>query len=184
YKPSIVHSGGNRQHSILVIDTKEMFPKSEKRFQFNQRSYRMKSSLLLVLTVAALLLAPSVFAQNTGSHTANPPANFKKVSTLVRLPDWLPGLGTLYVDPATLPAGPYLGYNHDGRLVDVTYMISIKDFDEHKDWNDLGKDIAQLHLKVDHTSVNYNPGHPGLQEPHYHITQFLISPAQQEQELK
>jgi hypothetical protein len=144
----------------------------------------MKRSLLLVFTFAALLLSPSVFAQNTGGNTPNPPANFKKVSTLVRLPDWLPGLGTLYVDPATLPAGPYLGYNHNGQLVNVVYMISIKDLDQHKDWNDLGQNIAHLGLKVDHTSVNYNPGHPGLQEPHYHIIQWLITPAQQEQDLK
>ena len=101
----------------------------------------------------------------------------------MRLPDWLPGLGTLYVDPASLPAGPYLGYNHDGQLVNVTYMLSSKELDQHKDWNDLGQKIANLDLKVDHTSVNFNPGHPGLQEPHYHITQWLITPAQQ-QEMK
>lgn len=143
----------------------------------------MKFSWLLVLTVVALLLAPSLPAQNTAEKTANPPANFKKVSTLVRLPDWLPGLGTLYVDPATLPAGPYLGYNHNGQLVNVTYMLSSKELEQHKDWNDLGQKIANLDLKVDHTSVNFNPGHPGLQEPHYHITQWLITPAQQ-QEMK
>jgi hypothetical protein len=143
----------------------------------------MKSIWLLVLTVGALLLAPSLPAQNTAGDKANPPANFKKVSTLVRLPDWLPGLGTLYVDPASLPAGPYLGYNHDGQLVNVTYMLSSKELDQHKDWNDLGQKIANLDLKVDHTSVNFNPGHPGLQEPHYHITQWLITPAQQ-QEMK
>lgn len=143
----------------------------------------MKLSWLLLLTVVALLLAPTLPAQNTAGDKANPPANFKKVSTLVRLPDWLPGLGTLYVDPASLPAGPYLGYNHDGQLVNVTYMLSSKEFDQHKDWNDLGQKIANLDLKVDHTSVNFNPGHPGLQEPHYHITQWLITPAQQ-QEMK
>ena len=140
----------------------------------------MKLSWLLVLTVVALLLAPSLPAQNTA---ANAPANFKKVSTLVRLPDWLPGLGTLYVDPASLPAGPYLGYNHKGQLVNVTYMLSSKELEQHKDWNDLGQKIANLDLKVDHTSVNFNPGHPGLQEPHYHITEWLITPAQQ-QEMK
>ena len=144
----------------------------------------MKSRWLLVFAVATLLLAPCLPAQTTGGNTANPPANFKKVSTLVRLPDWLPGLGTLYVDPASLPAGPYLGYNHDGQLVNVTYMISIKELDQHKDWNDLGQKVAQLDLKVDHTNVNFNPGHPGLQEPHYHITQWLITPAQVEQEMK
>ena len=144
----------------------------------------MKFSWLLVLTVVALLLAPSLPAQNTAENTANPPANFKKVSTLVRLPDWLPGLGTLYVDPASLPAGPYLGYNHNGQLVNVTYMLSSKELEQHKDWNDLGQKIANLDLKVDHTSVNFNPGHPGLQEPHYHITQWLITPTQVEQEMK
>jgi hypothetical protein len=143
----------------------------------------MKLSWLLVLTVVALLLAPTLPAQNTAGDKANPPANFKKVSTLVRLPDWLPGLGTLYVDPATLPAGPYLGYNHNGQLVNVTYMLSSKELEQHKDWNDLGEKIANLDLKVDHTSVNFNPGHPGLQEPHYHITQWFITPAQQ-QEMK
>ena len=63
----------------------------------------MKLSWLLVLTVFGLLLTPSLPAQSTAGNTANPPANFKKVSALVRLPDWLPGLGTLYVDPASLP---------------------------------------------------------------------------------
>ena len=144
----------------------------------------MKLSWLLVLTVFGLLLTPSLPAQSTTGNTANPPANFKKVSTLVRLPDWLPGLGTLYVDPASLPAGPYLGYNRNGQLVHVTYMISIKDLDQHKDWNDLGQKVADLDLKVDHTNVNFNPGHPGLQEPHYHITEWLITPAQVEQEMK
>ena len=144
----------------------------------------MKSSYLLVLAAAVLLSAVSLPAQNTEGSTANPPANFKKVSTLVRLPDWLPGLGTLYVDPATLPAGPYLGYNHHGQLVNVIYMISIKDFEQHKDFNDLGHNIAELGLKVNHTSVNYNPGHPGMQEPHYHFIEWLITPAQQAEELK
>lgn len=102
----------------------------------------------------------------------------------MRLPDWLPGLGTLYVDPASLPVGPYLGYNHNNQLVNVIYMIPIKDFDQHKNLNDLGEKVAEMGLKVDHTSVDYNPGHPGLQEPHYHIIEWLISPAQQEKEMK
>ena len=45
---------------------------------------------------------------------APPGGAYKKVSTLVALPDFLPGLGTLYVDPATLPAGPFLAYDHQG----------------------------------------------------------------------
>lgn len=143
----------------------------------------MKAKWLLAVAAAVLVSALPLLAQNTGAN-ASPPPNFKKVSTLVRLPDWLPGLGTLYVDPSSLPVGPYLGYNHNGELVNVTYMIPIKDFDQHKNLNDLGEKVAQMGLKVDHTSVDYNPGHPGLQEPHYHIIEWLISPAQQEKEMK
>ncbi len=143
----------------------------------------MKRSCLLALAAALLLWASPLLAQTSGL-AVNPPANFKKVSTLVRLPDWLPGLGTLYVDPASLPVGPYLGYNHSNQLVNVIYMIPVKDFDQHKNLNDLGEKVAQMGLKVDHTSVDYNPGHPGMQVPHYHVIEWLISPAQETQEMK
>lgn len=143
----------------------------------------LKRSYLLLLAAAVLFSALPILAQNTGSPE-NLPANFKKVSTLVHLPDWLPGLGTLYVDPASLPAGPYLGYNHSGKLVNVIYMIPIKDMSQHKNWNDLGQNISQLDMKVDHTSILYNPGHPGVQEPHYHFIEWFITPAQEKQEMK
>jgi hypothetical protein len=144
----------------------------------------MKSTWLLALAAAVLMAASPLPAQNTGGTMTNPPTNFKKVSTLVRLPDWLPGLGTLYVDPATLPVGPYLGYNHNGQVVNVIYMIPLKDFEQHKDLNNLGHNIAEIDLKVNHTSVVYNPGHPGMQEPHYHFIEWLITPTQVEQDLK
>ena len=146
--------------------------------------HHMKTSWLLALAAAVLLAASPLPAQNTGGNTTNPPPNFTKVSTLVRLPDWLPGLGTLYVDPATLPVGPYLGYNHNGQVVNVIYMIPLKDFEQHKDLNNLGHNISDMNLKVTHTSVVYNPGHPGMQEPHYHFIEWLITPTQVEQDLK
>lgn len=138
----------------------------------------------LVVALALALVSSPLAAQKRANHAVTPPPNFKKVSSIVNLPDWLPGLGTLYIDPATAPVGPYLGYNHHGRLVNVIYMISIKDFDQHKDLNDLGQNVAGMGLKVDHTSVDYNPGHPGMQEPHYHVIEWLITPAQQQQEMK
>jgi hypothetical protein len=143
----------------------------------------MKCRWLLAIAAAVFLSALPSLGQNTEAKTA-PPANFKKVSTLVRLPDWLPGLGTLYVDPTSLPVGPYLGYNHTGQLVNVTYMISLKDLTEHKNFDGLGGAIAAMGLQIDHTSVDYNPGHPGLQEPHYHITEWFITPAQEKEEMK
>ena len=126
----------------------------------------------LALSLPLMMVAPAVSA---ASVTTTPPAKFKKVSSLVKLPDFVPGLGTLYVDPATLPIGPFLGYNHKGQLVNITYMVPIKDIDGHKNFETLGGVAAGA--KLNHTDIQYNPGHPGVEEPHYHIVQWLISPA-------
>jgi hypothetical protein len=125
----------------------------------------------LALGVPLMMAAPAVFAADI--HTS-PPASFKKVSSLVKLPDFVPGLGTLYVDPATLPVGPFLGYSHKGKLVNITYMVPLKDIDGHKNFETLGSVAAGV--KINHTDIQYNPGHPGVEEPHYHIVQWLISP--------
>jgi hypothetical protein len=61
------------------------------------------------LAPIALALAFSLPALAAEQVTKAPPAGaYKKVSELVKLPDFLPGLGQLYVDPKTLPAGPFL----------------------------------------------------------------------------
>ena len=73
----------------------------------------------LALSLPLVIVAPAASAAGIAT---SPPPKFKKVSTLVKLPDFLPGLGTLYVDPATLPIGPFLGYDHKGKLVNITYM--------------------------------------------------------------
>jgi hypothetical protein len=100
-----------------------------------------------------------------------PGSKYKKVSTLVALPDFIPGLGTLYVDPATLPAGPFLAYDHQGQLVSSIYMIPLKDMNAQKAFN--GLKIA--HTPADHVDMLYNAGHPGVAEPHYHIVVWYIS---------
>jgi hypothetical protein len=100
-----------------------------------------------------------------------PGGKYKKVSTLVPLPDFIPGLGTLYVDPATLPAGPFLAYDHQGHLVSSIYMIPLKDMNAQKAFN--GLKIAQA--RADHVDIVYNAGHPGVAEPHYHITVWYVS---------
>ena len=105
---------------------------------------------------------------------SQPPANYKKVSSLVALPDFVPGLGTLYVDPGTLPAGPFLAYDKQGKLVSSVYMIPIKDITAHKAFNNL----AVAKEKVDHVDMYYNAGHPGVAEPHYHVVIWYVSPQQ------
>jgi hypothetical protein len=126
----------------------------------------------LALSAPLMIVVPAAFAADI---TTSPPAKFKKVSSLVKLPDFVPGLGTLYVDPATLPVGPFLGYNHKGKLVNITYMVPLKDIDGHKNFETLG--TVASGVKLNHTDIQYNPGHPGVEEPHYHIVQWLISPA-------
>jgi len=101
-----------------------------------------------------------------------PGGAYKKVSTLVPLPDFVPGLGTLYVDPATLPAGPFLAYDHQGNLASSIYMIPLKDMNAQKAFSDLK--VAQE--RVDHVDIVFNAGHPGVAEPHYHVIVWYVSP--------
>jgi hypothetical protein len=112
-------------------------------------------------------------------HTAPPGGEYKKVSSLVALPDFVPGLGTLYVDPKTLPAGPFLAYDRQGQLVSSVYMIPVKDLTAHKAFDNL----AVAREKVDHVDMYYNAGHPGVAEPHYHVVIWYVSP-QKAAELK
>ncbi|MGH7674578.1 MAG: DUF5602 domain-containing protein [Gemmatimonadales bacterium] len=106
------------------------------------------------------------------NRTAPPNAPYKKVSSLVPLPDFVPGLGTLYVDPATLPAGPFLAYDHQGNLVSSIYMIPLKDMNAQKAFIDLK--VARE--RADHVDIVFNAGHPGVAEPHYHVTVWYVSP--------
>ena len=126
-----------------------------------------------VIAISACLLAVPASAQKV--EHAPPGGPYKKVSELVKLPDFLPGLGTLYVNPSTLPAGPFLAYDHQGKLVSTIYMIPVKDITEQKTFDDLSAPGGH----VDHVSLYFNAGHPGVPDPHYHIVLWHV-PKQQE----
>jgi hypothetical protein len=129
----------------------------------------MRRYLLAALATLILGATPALAAGSV--EKAPPPAPYKKVSTLVKLPDFLPGLGTLYVDPSTLPAGPFLAYDHQNRLVSTIYMIPIKDIDAHKKFEDLKAPGG----KVVGVDLYFNAGHPGVEEPHYHIILWHVA---------
>ena len=149
----------------------------------------MRSLTAPALALAAgvlLALPPSAAAQReaplagdsrivldtTTAPLQEPPGGkYRKVSTLVPLPDFIPGLGTLYVDPATLPAGPFLAYDHQGSLVSSIYMIPLKDLNARKAFS--GLTIAQA--RADHVDILFNAGHPGVAEPHYHVIVWYVS---------
>jgi hypothetical protein len=130
----------------------------------------------LALTTLAGVLAVGLLSGTPDSASAQskaPPSGaYKKVSALVPLPDFVPGLGSLYVDPATLPAGPFLAYDHQGNLVSSIYMIPLKDMNVHKAFGDL----KAGHERVDHVDIVFNAGHPGVPEPHYHVIVWYVSP--------
>jgi hypothetical protein len=131
----------------------------------------------ILAVVAAILLAGSLpaFAHDIPADIAkSPPAGeFAAVSGLVALPDFLPGMGQLYVKPATLPAGPFLAYDHDGTLVSTIFMLPIKDLNPDKSFDNL----AAPGGNVDHVDVYYNAGHPGVEEPHVHVVLWHVPAA-------
>jgi Hypothetical protein TTHB210 len=130
---------------------------------------RSIAAAIAILAVTALPAA----AQNV--MKSPPGGDYKKVSELVKLPDFLPGLGQLFVDPKTLPAGPFLAYDHTGKLVSTIYMVPLKDMNDQKKFDDLKSPGG----KVDHVTMYYNAGHPGVPDPHYHIVLWHVSKAQE-----
>lgn len=133
----------------------------------------MVRNMLAGVMLFAFTLVPALAAENVSKEP--PSAPYQKVSKLVKLPDFLPGIGTLYVDPKTLPDGPFLAYDHEGKLVSTIYMIPLKDLDGHKNIDELAAPGGD----VDHVSIVFNAGHPGVAEPHYHIVLWHVSKAQE-----
>jgi hypothetical protein len=121
-------------------------------------------------TIVAALAVPAWAADQV--EKAPPTGAYKKVSELVKLPDFLPGLGQLYVDPKTLPAGPFLAYDREARLVSTVYMLPVEDLTNKDRRFD---NLAAPGGKVDHVDVYYNAGHPGVEKPHAHIVLWHVS---------
>ncbi len=130
----------------------------------------------LVLALGLTLSTGCAAAQAQGVKKAPPAGGYKKVSELVPLPEFVPGLGVLYVKPETLPVGPFLAYDRQGNLVSSVYMIPVKDIEAHKAFDDL----AVARERVDHVDLYYNAGHPGVPEPHYHVILWYVSPEKAE----
>jgi hypothetical protein len=95
---------------------------------------------------------------------------YKRVSDLVNFPKFFPGLGIIYVKPDTLPTGPFLCFDREDRLVATVYMIPVKDIEDHKTI-----DAAGVTGPIDHVTFYFNPGHPGVDMPHYHFVIWHVS---------
>jgi hypothetical protein len=127
----------------------------------------------ILFLAAALALAPAAAMAADSVDKAPPPAPFQKVSKLVKLPDFLPGIGDLYVDPTTLPAGPFLAYDHDGKIVSTIYMVPLEDLQAKKPFDNLPAPGGA----VDHVDIYFNAGHPGVEKPHAHVVLWHVPAA-------
>ena len=122
-----------------------------------------------ILITSSLLVGTAALAQDTAaSMQSPPPAPFVQVSEIVELPEFFPGLGTLFVDPATLPAGPFLGYDHDGRLSATIYMPTMEGLESGTAYNDLALGAPEVVA----TDIYFNAGHPGVEQPHAHVVLY------------
>jgi hypothetical protein len=126
----------------------------------------------LAPALALLLIAGTSLPSIAQDVEQSPPGGaYKAVSGLVKMPDFVPSLGQLFVDPATLPAGPFLAYGHDGKLVSTIYMLPIKDMNSKMNLSKL----SAAGGAVDHVSVTYNAGHPGVETPHIHVILWHVA---------
>lgn len=124
---------------------------------------------IAVASAAVTLGACAAFAHDESALNEAPPGEpYQQVSELVPLPEFIPGLGTLYVDPATLPAGPFLGYDRDGKLSATIYMTPLDALEGGSAYDDLGVGLHQVHA----VDIYYNAGHPGVDKPHAHVVLF------------
>lgn len=128
----------------------------------------MKFSLTALATCAMLAAAPALAHDDTALMTSPPGAPYVQVSDVLPLPEFLPGLGTLFVDPATLPAGPFLAYDHDHHLSATVYMTPLAALQSGTSFDDL----AVGSHTVSSVDIYYNAGHPGVEEPHAHVVLY------------
>lgn len=124
-------------------------------------------SIRPMLGLSCLLL----LVTGCGYYREPPGGKFEKLSQIAHFPDFYPGLGTIYVQPDTMPIGPYYSYDRHGRLVNTIYMVPIRMFDEHQ----VITMIQGSRLPVDHVVISYTAPHPGVDEPHYHIILWHVS---------
>lgn len=140
------------------------------------------SFLLLLLAVFAMpenAIAQSSKKSNDNFLTSPPPAPYVNVSKALKgaLPNFIPGLGTLYVDASKLPEGPFLAYDKAGKLIKIVFMIPLEKLQNQTEYLDKAHEIL-AHIgneKVDHINFIYSGPHPGVTERHYHIELVLVS---------
>lgn len=128
----------------------------------------MTKAFALAASLLAAIALPALAHDEDALRQLPPGEPYVRVSEAVPLPDFLPGLGTLFVDPETLPAGPFLGYDREGKLSATIYMTPLEELEN-------GISYDELHLgnhTVTSVDIYFNAGHPGVEKPHAHVVLF------------
>jgi hypothetical protein len=99
-------------------------------------------------------------------------AGYKRVSALVDFPAFFPGIGVVFVKPETLPVGPFLSFDRKDRLISTIYMLPLDQLNEHRKFE---ADVGFKGARVDHATMYFNGGHPGVDTPHYHYVLWHVS---------
>ena len=97
---------------------------------------------------------------------------YKRVSSLVNFPTFFPGIGVVFVKPETLPVGPFLSFDRKDRLISTIYMLPLEQLNEHKRFE---AEMGFMGARVDHMTMYFNAGHPGVDMPHYHFVLWHVS---------
>jgi hypothetical protein len=127
------------------------------------------SKTFILATGLLVATATATLAHDEEALRQSPPGEpYVQVSDALPLPEFIPGLGTLFVDPQTLPAGPFLAYDHDGKLSATVFMTPLEELQNGTAYNDLP---IGLH-DVDSVDIYFNAGHPGVEAPHAHVVLY------------
>lgn len=130
------------------------------------------NEMIKPMMLSAILLVASAtltIAHDADALLQSPPGEpYVQVSDVLPLPEFIPGLGTLFVTPDTLPAGAFLAYDHDGKLSATVYMIPLEDIQNGTSYDEL----AIGSHDVSSVDIYYNAGHPGVDKPHAHVVLY------------
>ena len=139
----------------------------------------MKQIRPTLLLAVVLALASTALAQNLDPAL---PDGYVSASEILPLPEFIPGAGALYIDPANAPVGPWLSYGNDGRLVEVLFMVPVSQMTASNSWENLAAGaFDSLGLgAIDHVDISFNPGHAGMAEAHYHLRLVLLDDSAQQ----
>ena len=105
------------------------------------------------------------------NHRHGPSAvEYRKLSELVPLPELLPGLGTVYVDPKKLPSGPFLAYDDQNRLTSSTYVVPTMELIDRAELEALSIGLGP----VDDIDLWFDEGDEGLSEAHCFVVLWHV----------